>query len=95
VALEGLNSDLLQQIRSICSSQRIASIDSLIDEVINEDITYQKKPVEQRNQRTFAVRAGRNGMLDIARQTYTEANQDVINHMSELAGRMFPSGRFD
>ena len=62
----------------------------LIDDALNEDVTYQKKPLELRNQRTYAVKAGVNGLLDVARQTYKEANQDAYELLGNLAGRFYP-----
>ena len=37
----------------------MADVQNLIDEAINEDITYQSQPLDLRNQRTYAVKAGR------------------------------------
>ena len=56
----------------------------MIDEVINEDTTYAKQPLELRNQRTYAVKSGVNGLLDVARTTYKEASDDVYQHYSDL-----------
>ena len=33
-----------------------ADIQTLIDDALNDDIAYQSKPLELRNQRTYAVR---------------------------------------
>lgn len=68
----------------------IENIVTLIDQAINDDVTYQKRPVDLRNQRTYAVRAGQNGLLEVARQSYTEANQDAVNHMEDLTSKLIP-----
>ncbi|THZ42088.1 hypothetical protein D6C90_05398, partial [Aureobasidium pullulans] len=68
-----------------CIAAIIDPIKDLIDEFINEDITYATKPVELRNQRTYAVKSGVNGLLDVARQTYEEANMDVYELVQELS----------
>jgi DNA mismatch repair protein MSH4 len=52
--------------------------------VINEDTTYAKQPLELRNQRTYAVKSGVNGLLDVARTTYKEATEDAYQHCTEL-----------
>lgn len=49
----------------------------MINTVINEDVTYSKSPLDLRNQRCYAVKSGVNGLLDVARQTYKEATEDV------------------
>lgn len=83
-SLSGARSELLVQIRSNC---RIGVVDStlqLINEVINEDVTYQMTPLDLRNQRTYAVKAGVSGFLDVARQTFKEATEDVHQHVTEI-----------
>ena len=42
--------------RQLCAPDRIADFQTLIDETINEDITYQSQPLDLRNQRTYAVK---------------------------------------
>ena len=80
-------------------------IQSLIGATLNKDVTYQSKPLDLRNQRTYAVKvsqalgqgisrpltsdstqAGVNSLLDVARQTYKEANDDVVELASQLGG---------
>ena len=39
-----------------CSPDNYSDVQALIDETINEDITYQSQPLDLRNQRTYAVR---------------------------------------
>ncbi|KAL9626094.1 MAG: hypothetical protein Q9164_007949 [Protoblastenia rupestris] len=63
-------------------------VEELIDRVINEDITYQQKPLELRYQRTFAVKSGVNGLLEVARQTFTEANNDALQLIKDLEGEL-------
>ena len=70
----------------------------MIDETINEDITYQTQPLDLRNQRTYAIKVGLirvdspitnfiqsgvNGLLDVARQTYKEANADAYQSVTD------------
>ena len=75
----------------------------LISEVINEDVTYQKSPLDLRNQRTYAVKvvflvgmsspsltriqSGVSGLLDVARQTFKEATEDVHQHITDINGK--------
>ncbi len=59
-------------------------MEGLIENTINEDITYQSNPLDLRNQRTYAVKSGVHGLLDVARQTYKEANADVIQLVTDL-----------
>jgi DNA mismatch repair protein MSH4 len=63
-----------------------------VDDTLNEDVAYQKKPLDLQNQRTYAVKAGVNGLLDVARQTYKEANQDAYELMTDLASMYRTAG---
>lgn len=88
----------------LCAPEKVASLQALIDDTINPDISYQKQPLDLRNQRTFAVKvsrisrhskkasalnnvqAGANGLLDVARQRYKEANKDAYQLVTRLGG---------
>lgn len=83
-ALTGARSTMLQEIRNLCSAENIDPVQELIREALNEDTTYASQPLDLRNQRTYAVRSGVNGLLDVARQTYKEAMTDALQHISDL-----------
>ncbi|KAI6819431.1 hypothetical protein KC332_g9419 [Hortaea werneckii] len=84
-ALAGARAPLLREILSLCASEHVNTIKELIDHAINEDTTFAKQPLDLRNQRTYAVKASVNGLLDVARQTYNEAMSDALQHISQLA----------
>jgi DNA mismatch repair protein MSH4 len=84
-ALTGARSTMLQEIRNLCSAENIDPVQDLITEALNEDTTYAKQPLDLRNQRTYAVRSGVNGLLDVARQTYKEAMTDALQHITDMA----------
>ena len=83
-ALTGSRSTMLQEIRDLCSAENIDPVQGLINEALNEDTTYASQPLDLRNQRTYAVRSGVNGLLDVARQTYKEAMTDALQHITDL-----------
>ncbi|TQS37015.1 hypothetical protein Golomagni_02527 [Golovinomyces magnicellulatus] len=83
-ALGGARSDLLSTIRDNCCPDNIERTLQFIKEVINDDVTYQKTPLDLRNQRTYAVKSGVSGLLDVARQTFKEATEDVHQHVLDL-----------
>ncbi|KAH7131986.1 DNA mismatch repair protein MutS [Dendryphion nanum] len=85
IALAGARSALLASIRDHCHPNKIVPVQTLIDEVINEDTIFARKPLELRNQRTYAVKSGVNGLLDVARTTYKEATEDAYQHSTELS----------
>ncbi|KAH1422089.1 hypothetical protein KXX64_009144 [Aspergillus fumigatus] len=61
------------------------AIEQLIEETLNEHVTYQTKPLDLRNQRIYCVRAGVNSLLDVARQTYKEANVDAADLVAKVS----------
>ncbi|KFY04491.1 hypothetical protein O988_00757 [Pseudogymnoascus sp. VKM F-3808] len=81
-ALSGAKSALLVEIRNVCRPDNITPTLKIISEVINDDVTFQRSPLDLRNQRTYAVKSGVNGLLDVARQTFKEATQDVHEHVT-------------
>ncbi|KAJ9645092.1 MutS protein msh4 [Coniosporium tulheliwenetii] len=86
-ALTGARSAMLTNIRELCASENVEPVQELIDGVINEDTTFASQPLDLRNQRTYAVKSGVNGLLDVARQTYKEATEDAYQHVTELSER--------
>ncbi|KAJ6164994.1 hypothetical protein N7470_003666 [Penicillium chermesinum] len=83
-ALGAAQSDLLLTIRELCAPGGHRSIEQLIDDTLNEHVTYQSKPLDLRNQRIYCVKAGANSLLDVARQTYKEANADAMDLIARL-----------
>lgn len=84
-ALSSSRCEMLRTIRGICASGNTDPVQTLIDDVVNEDTTYAAQPLDLRNQRTYAVKSGVNGLLDVARQTYKEAMMDALQHIGDLA----------
>lgn len=83
-SLVGARSTMLQDIRNLCAPEQLRPIHKHIADVINEDTAYASRPLDLRNQRTYAVNSGVNGLLDVARLTYKEATSDALQHVEEL-----------
>ncbi|KAJ3021758.1 MutS protein msh4 [Thoreauomyces humboldtii] len=81
-ATNGVSNALLLAVQKILCDQRLDAMRDRIDEVINDDVTFQKSAMGLRNQRCYAVKAGFNGLLDVARQTYKETTNDVYELVS-------------
>ncbi|KAH1444038.1 hypothetical protein KXV29_005168 [Aspergillus fumigatus] len=71
------------------------AIEQLIEETLNEHVTYQTKPLDLRNQRIYCVRAGVNSLLDVARQTYKEANVDAADLLGQKSHNLTLDLKFD
>ncbi|PFH62227.1 hypothetical protein XA68_14506 [Ophiocordyceps unilateralis] len=85
-ALGPAKSALLVKIRDLCHPEVTGPVLAGIRNVIEADVTYLKSPLDLRNQRTFAVKTGISGMLDVARQTYKELTEEVHQHVDRLSG---------
>lgn len=83
-ALSSARTKLLVDIRALCHPSHIEPTLEIINGVINADVAFQRSPIDLRNQRTYAVKSGVNGLLDVARQTFKEATEDVHQHVSEI-----------
>ncbi|KAF9765341.1 hypothetical protein IL306_002429 [Fusarium sp. DS 682] len=96
-ALGPATSVLLTKIRELCCPEITSHSLNKIRQTIEADVTYMKSALDLRNQRTFAVKAGINGMLDVARQTYKELTEDIHQHIDDLneAHRLDASLRYD
>ncbi|UNI17140.1 MutS protein msh4 [Purpureocillium takamizusanense] len=84
VALAPVQSALLVKVRELCCPEVTGPMLANIQRVIEPDVKYMRSPLDLRNQRTFAVRSGINGMLDVARQTYKELTEEIHQHVDEL-----------
>jgi DNA mismatch repair protein MSH4 len=83
-ALVDARCDLLVGIRSNCASPELDELLNLINGSINEDTQYSRTPIELRNQRTYAVKSGVHGLLDVARTAYKELTEDAYRMVEEL-----------
>src|SRR5688572_1187425 len=83
-ALAPARSALLVKARDLCRPGISGRILNGIRKVIEPDVTYMKSALDLRNQRTFAVRPGISGMLDVARQTYKELTEEIHQHIDEI-----------
>jgi DNA mismatch repair protein MSH4 len=83
--LKNCCSSLLVTICEILNHEKLNDILEMIDNVINEDVVYQKSSIGLRHQRCFAVKSGYNGLLDVARQTYKETTDDVYDLIKDYS----------
>lgn len=83
--LQNSKSSLLQQIHEICTHDAISQVQDFINESINEDCTWASGALDLKNQRCYAVKSGRNGLLDVSRQVYKVVVDEVISIIESLA----------
>eukprot|EP00261_Vitis_vinifera_P032503 XP_019073746.1 PREDICTED: DNA mismatch repair protein MSH4 [Vitis vinifera] len=65
--------------KSVCANETYASIRKRIGEVIDEDVLHARVPFVARTQQCFAVKAGIDGLLDIARRSFCDTSEAIHN----------------
>ncbi|PIK47411.1 putative mutS protein-like 4 [Apostichopus japonicus] len=76
-ALQFCQTELLRAYCQTLQDERFGLILEKIRTVIHDDTRYQKGTLSMRTQKCFAVRPNINGLLDVARRTYTELVDDI------------------
>ncbi|GAB2274183.1 MutS protein msh4 [Dionaea muscipula] len=85
--LKDAKSFLLANIyNSICENEKYASIRKRIGEVIDEDVVHARAPFVARTQQCFAVKAGIDGLLDVARRTFCDTSEAIYNLANKYRG---------
>ncbi|RSL42649.1 hypothetical protein CEP53_012072 [Fusarium sp. AF-6] len=89
IALEPATCNLLVKVRDLCRPELTNRGLDKIRHIIEPDVAYMKSALDLWNQRTFAVKTGINGMLDVARQTYKEQTEEIHKHLDHLIAADF------
>jgi len=76
-ALDGCANALFVALRDNLASPSIQEMQREIDRVIEDDTNVSKSAQHMRMQQCFAVKAGINGLLDVARRAYSETIEDI------------------
>jgi DNA mismatch repair protein MSH4 len=69
--------NLLKLIHGSIANPKFNEITSLLDEWLSESTEYSKNAQEMRHQSCFALRAGRNALLDVSRATFQQCIEDM------------------
>ncbi|CAH1773969.1 unnamed protein product [Owenia fusiformis] len=83
-ALKDSTTPLLRAYYNTLQDPRFDIIIEKIHTIIQDDTRYQKGNLNMRTQKCFAVKPKINGLLDVARRTYTE----IVNDIAELTGQL-------
>ncbi|KAF9689900.1 hypothetical protein SADUNF_Sadunf01G0140400 [Salix dunnii] len=80
MALKDAKSFLLANLyKTISENEKYVSIRKRVGEVIDEDVLHARAPFVARTQQCFAVKAGIDGLLDIARRTFCDTSEAIHN----------------
>eukprot|EP01135_Chromosphaera_perkinsii_P001208 Nk52_evm7s162 gene=Nk52_evmTU7s162 len=84
-AITSLNSPIMQASVASLSDPSYQELLTEIENIITEETNFQKGFQNMRFQRCFAVKPNVNGLLDVARRTYSEAIEEVHSLVSRIA----------
>ncbi|KAL1548977.1 MutS protein msh4, variant 3 [Salvia divinorum] len=65
--------------KSICENEKFATMSTRIGEVIDDDVLHARVPFVARTQQCFAVKAGIDELLDIARRSFCDTSEAIYN----------------
>ncbi|CAN6723217.1 unnamed protein product [Malus baccata var. baccata] len=65
--------------QSVCENEKYAAIRKRIGEVVDEDVLHARVSFVARTQQCFAVKAGIDGLLDIARRSFCDTSEAIHN----------------
>ncbi|CCD26113.2 MutS family protein MSH4 NDAI_0G03360 [Naumovozyma dairenensis CBS 421] len=80
-----LESQLLQEAKKIFNNTSILEIENDINEYINEDSVWASSCLELKNQQSYAVKGGANGLLGVSRQLYRSSVDSITDEIEELS----------
>ncbi|KAL0854879.1 hypothetical protein Bca101_060031 [Brassica carinata] len=69
--------------KTVCENDRYASIRKRVGEVIDDDVLHARVPFVARSQQCFALKAGIDGLLDMARRTFCDTSEAIHNLASK------------
>ncbi|CAL1375878.1 unnamed protein product [Linum trigynum] len=72
--------------RTVCENEDYSTIRNRICEVFDEDVLHARVPFVARTQQCFAVKAGIDGLLDIARRTFCDTSEAIHNLANKYRG---------
>ncbi|KDN43308.1 hypothetical protein K437DRAFT_257515 [Tilletiaria anomala UBC 951] len=85
IGLKSCQSALLTTIARFLELKELDEIAQKIEEVINPELSLEKGGMAKTNARVYAVQANQNPLLDVARQTYKENIQDILELCSSYS----------
>ena len=83
-SLERAQNVLLQTVRSNLSSDLFTGLRAMINEVVTEDTTWSRSPLQREQQECFAVIPGIDGNLDMMRTVYSESVSTLYSLAEDL-----------
>ncbi|KAJ8538684.1 hypothetical protein K7X08_029980 [Anisodus acutangulus] len=69
--------------KTVCENEKYTSIRKRIGEVIDEDVLHTRVPFVARTQQCFDVKAGADGLLDMARRSFCDTSEALMDAIRE------------
>ncbi|EDO17498.1 hypothetical protein Kpol_1058p35 [Vanderwaltozyma polyspora DSM 70294] len=77
-------SRLLIEIKEILNNNMLDQIKNDINKYINEDCSWASSNLELQNQRSYAVKSGANGLLDLSRKMYKNLTNEIVTVIEDI-----------
>ena len=86
----GIGSTLISSVVEVLNDEGIETIAGMIEQVINEDISYSEKTNLQHHQRFYAVKScdSSNSLLEVARRTLKEIQSDIYEYVEAWSSQI-------
>jgi DNA mismatch repair protein MSH4 len=78
-------SKLMQALHTNLTSPVVNVLQELVDSAITESTNFSKSAHEMRHQECFALKAGLDGLLDVARKSFLQTVEDIHEKVSEYS----------
>ncbi|XP_072984424.1 DNA mismatch repair protein MSH4 isoform X3 [Typha latifolia] len=65
--------------RTVCENKKYSSMKKRIGDVVDEDVVHSRAPFVACTQQCFAIKAGIDGLLDIARRSFCDTSEAIHN----------------
>ena len=86
VMLEGytLQGKMLIEVQKVLENQFIQVIEDMIAKYVNIDCVWATSVLEIQRQKTYAIKAGSNGLIDVSRDIYKNTVQEILEEIQQI-----------
>eukprot|EP00656_Telonema_subtile_P037425 TRINITY_DN4163_c0_g1_i12.p1 TRINITY_DN4163_c0_g1~~TRINITY_DN4163_c0_g1_i12.p1 ORF type:complete len:198 (+),score=44.88 TRINITY_DN4163_c0_g1_i12:1161-1754(+) len=75
---------ILQGICNLCSHGSVVDLKNLIDEVFSDHVKFDKKPAGMEQMQVYAIREGKEPVLDMAREMYAATINKIYDYCDKM-----------
>ena len=79
-----LQGTMLIEVQRVLENQFIRIIEDMITKYINSDCVWATSALEVQRQKTYAIKAGSNGLIDVSRDIYRSTIQEILEEIQQI-----------